>query len=72
MGFMQSDKARELAAFLSREDYKAIKHMNKTELGLYLRSTWEKGFNDGMKEAERLAKTKEAERPTADSEANEC
>ena len=44
--------------------------MNKTELGLYIRSTWEKGYNDGIAEAERLAKIAK-ERQLAEGKANE-
>lgn len=48
-------EALKAAEFMTREEYKKIKHMNHTELALYIRNTWERGYYDGLKEAERRA-----------------
>lgn len=34
---------------LKREDYKAIKHMNREEMTRYLYRVWQRGFEAGVK-----------------------
>ena len=34
---------------LKREDYKAIKHMNREEMTRYLYRVWQRGFDAGVK-----------------------
>lgn len=34
---------------IKREDYKAIKRMNRTELSAYLQRVWRRGFDAGVK-----------------------
>lgn len=50
-----TDNAIADAQFLSREEYKKIKHMNHVELAHYIKSAWDSGYYSGLKEAERRA-----------------
>ncbi len=40
-------EAVEMAKGISHQDYKAIKHMNKIELAMYLHRIYTRGFEDG-------------------------
>ena len=55
-------------AMLKREDYKAIKHMNKDQMEYYLERIYQHGYEDGVKS---MAKQVEAMEETAPSEGME-
>lgn len=42
-------EAVEMAKGISHQDYKAIKHMNKIELAMYLHHIYTRGFEDGAR-----------------------
>lgn len=52
-------------AMLKREDYKAIKHMNKDQMEYYLEHIYQCGYEDGVKA---MAKQMETEAATSTSE----
>lgn len=43
---------------MRREDYKAVKHMDKVQMEKYLQTVYQRGFDAGVKSV--LAKTKAA------------
>lgn len=43
---------------MRREDYKAVKHMDKTQMEKYLQTVYQRGFDAGVKSV--IAKTKAA------------
>lgn len=47
---------------LKREDYKAIKHMNKNTMERYLNGIYQRGYSDGATD---MAKGQKAERDKA-------
>ncbi len=55
----------ELAGQMRREDYKAIKRMDKVALASYLSRVWKRGYDAGIKAAEAQTKTSA---PAAESE----
>ena len=56
---------RETLAMLKREDYKAIKHMNKDQMEYYLERIYKRGYEDGVKA---MAKQMETEAATSTGE----
>lgn len=50
---------------LKREDYKAIKHMNKDQMEYYLERIYQRGYEDGVKA---MAKQVETEAATSTGE----
>lgn len=52
-------------AMLKREDYKAVKHMNKGQLEYYLEHIYQRGYEDGVKA---MAKQMETEAATSTGE----
>lgn len=55
-------------AMMKREDYKAVKHMNKDQMEYYLANIYKRGYEDGVKS---MAKQVEAMEGTAPSEGME-
>lgn len=53
---------------MKREDYKAVKHMNKDQMEYYLANIYKRGYEDGVKA---MAKQMEATEETAPSEGME-
>lgn len=49
-----TDQAVSVASQMKREDYKAIKHMNKIELAAYLGRIWRRGYEAGTKAADKV------------------
>ena len=47
-------------AMLKREDYKAIKHMNKDQMEYYLERIYQRGYEDGIKAMVRQMETEAA------------
>lgn len=47
-------------AMLKREDYKAIKHMNKDQMEYYLERIYQRGYEDGVKAMARQMETEAA------------
>ena len=43
-----TDEAMEQSKQISREDYKAIKHMDKVQLTAYLQRIYRRGYMDGV------------------------
>lgn len=43
-----TDEAMKQSQQLSREDYKAIKHMDKVQLTAYLQRVYNRGYMDGV------------------------
>ena len=56
---------RGASAMLKREDYKAIKHMNKGQMEFYLEHIYKRGYEDGVKA---MAKQMETEAATSTGE----
>ena len=56
---------RGMPTMLKREDYKAIKHMNKDQMEYYLEHIYQRGYEDGVKA---MAKQMETEAATSTSE----
>ena len=54
---------------LKREDYKAIKHMNKSTMERYLNGIYQRGYSDGAKD---IAQEQEAERNKALAQQSEA
>lgn len=55
-----TEKAIEESALVKREDYKAIKHMDRVQLSHYLQLVYKKGYDAGLMAAQRRT-----ERPLA-------
>lgn len=55
MARIYTDEAVKRAAEISREDYKAIKHMNKVELTHYLSRIYKRGYEAGSVAAQKAA-----------------
>lgn len=53
---------------MKREDYKAVKHMNKDQMEYYLANIYKRGYEDGVKA---MAKQMEATEEAAPSEGME-
>lgn len=51
MARIYTDEAVKRAAEISREDYKAIKHMDKVALASYLSRVWKRGYDAGYQAA---------------------
>lgn len=51
MARIYTDEAVKRAAEISREDYKAIKHMDKVVLAAYLSRVWKRGYDAGYQAA---------------------
>lgn len=51
MARIYTDEAVKRAAEISREDYKAIKHMDKVALAAYLSRVWKRGYDAGYQAA---------------------
>ena len=62
-----TDKAVERANLIPKEEYKAIKHMNKIELAHYLSQVYARGYNEGYKDCTEKHKA-EANSPAAATE----
>ena len=41
--------ARRVLTMIKREDYKAVKHMNKDQMEYYLQRIYQRGYEDGVK-----------------------
>lgn len=50
---------------MKREDYKAVKHMNKDQMEYYLQRIYQRGYEDG---AEAMAKRMETKAATSSGE----
>ena len=57
MARIYTDEAVKRAAEISREDYKAIKHMNKVELTHYLSRIYKRGYEAGSVAAQQTPAT---------------
>ena len=55
---------------MRREDYKAVKHMDKTQMEKYLQTVYQRGFYAGVKSV--IAKTKAAIQAKATSSVPEA
>ena len=55
---------------MRREDYKAVKHMDKTRMEKYLQTVYQRGFDAGVKSV--IVKTKAAIQAKADGGAPEA
>lgn len=55
---------------MRREDYKAVKHMDKAQMERYLQTVYQRGFDAGVKSV--IAKTKAAIRTKAVDSAPEA
>ena len=62
-------RTRRLTA-MRREDYKAVKHMDKTQMEKYLQTVYQRGFDAGVKSV--IAKTKAAIQAKATSSVPEA
>lgn len=53
-------------AMLKREDYKAIKHMNKDQMEYYLHYIYQRGYEDGVNAMAKQMKAQEETAAAAD------
>lgn len=61
-----TDEAIEQSLQISREDYKAVKHMDKVQLTAYLRRVFLRGYDAGVDAAKAAAKGQKPEADTAE------
>ena len=64
---MTATKGLQTAGQMRREDYKAIKHMDKAALTAYLARVWKRGYDTGYQAALESAAPQMRE-PAADEE----
>lgn len=61
-----TDEAVKQSQQMSREDYKAIKHMDKIQLTAYMQRVYWRGYKAGVAAAEAAAKAQKPEAATVE------
>lgn len=58
--------AGRVLAMMKREDYKAVKHMNKDQMEYYLQHIYQRGYEDGVNAMAKQMKAQEETAAAAD------
>lgn len=61
-----TDEAMKQSQQISREDYKAVKHMDKVQMTAYLQRVYRRGYEAGVAAAEAAAKERKPEADTVE------